>query len=120
MSMRTFIHVITPRSGVKASFHARYLSERERNPEREEPQSRPIFTHDRDGLKHTAAESYLAGDPKAQAKPKDIHHLIIAFNSHDQRELKKLETVHKKDSAQTVHEKDSQSRVHNMDSPESA
>lgn len=88
--MRTIIHVKPPGQSSKASFHARYLSERERNPEREEPATRPIFTHDRDGLKHTAADRYLTGGTRARAKSKDLQHVIIAFNSHDARELEKL------------------------------
>jgi hypothetical protein len=71
--------------------HARYLSERERNPRREEPESRPIFTHDRDGLKHTAADRYLSGGAGPKPKPHELMHVIIGLNAHDQKELKKLE-----------------------------
>lgn len=90
MKMRTFIHVKPPNMSVKTAHHARYISERERDPEREEPQSRPIFTHDRNGLKYTAADRYLAGGTQARAKTRDLQHIIIAFNSHDARELEKL------------------------------
>ena len=91
MRMRSFIHVLTPQSGVRVSSHARYMSERERAPEREEPASRPIFTHEGDGLKHKAADRYLAGGGRAKAKSNELHHLIIAFNSDDRREFAKLE-----------------------------
>jgi hypothetical protein len=97
MRMRTFIHVLASNSGIKVSSHARYVSERERDPQREEPQTRPIFTHDRDGLKHTAADRYLTGGERAKAKSNELHHIIIAFNSADQRELKKLETAARSD-----------------------
>lgn len=90
MRMRTFINVKTPNKSVKTANHARYISERERDARREEPESRPVFTHDRDGLKHTAADRYLAGGDTARARTCDLQHVIIAFNSHDARELEKL------------------------------
>ncbi len=89
--MRTFIHVKPTNKSAKTAHHARYISERERDLEREEPQSRPIFTHDRDGLKHTAADRYLAGGEQSKAKTNELHHIIIAFNAADAKELKKLE-----------------------------
>ena len=88
--MRTFIKVKTPSNAVKGTFHARYISERERDPGREEPESRPLFTRDRDGLKYKAADRYLAGGGKPNAPRNEIQHVIIAFNSHDARELRKL------------------------------
>lgn len=91
MKMRTFIQIKPAKSGAAVSSHARYMSERERNPSREEPESRPIFTHDRDGLKHTAADRYLSGGAGPRPKPHDLMHVIIGLNAHDQRELKKLE-----------------------------
>jgi hypothetical protein len=54
------------------------------------PRSRPFFTHDRDGLKHTAADRCLADGKAAMAKNNEIIHVIIAFNQHDARELDKL------------------------------
>ena len=67
------------------------MSERERNPSREEPDSRPVFTHDRDGLKHKAADRYLAGGEAPKARSDSLLHLIISFNSYDRKELEKLE-----------------------------
>jgi hypothetical protein len=93
--MRTFIQVKAGRGGATVSSHARYMSERERNPNREEPESRPIFTHDRDGLKHTATDRYLAGGARPKARSDSLLHLIISFNAHDQKELKKLERTSK-------------------------
>jgi hypothetical protein len=90
MKMRTFIKVKTPSKSIKGTFHARYISEREREPGREEPESRPLFTHENDGLKRTAADRYLAGGDKPNAARNEIQHVIIAFNSHDARELQKL------------------------------
>ncbi len=88
--MRTIIHIRVTKGATKTSFHARYISEREHNLEREEPQTRPIFTHEQDGLKYKAADRYLAGGTKPGARPKDLQHIVVAFNSHDARELEKL------------------------------
>jgi hypothetical protein len=101
--MRTFIKVKTPSKSVKGTFHARYISERERDPGREEPESRPIFTHDRDGLKRTAADRYLAGGDKPNAARNEIQHLIIAFNARDARELRKLEIAADADAPAVEH-----------------
>jgi hypothetical protein len=90
MKMRTFIHVKATNMSSKTAHHARYISERDRDPQREEPQTRPIFTHDQDGLKHTAADRYLASGKRATAKTNEIIHVIIAFNQHDAKELEKL------------------------------
>jgi hypothetical protein len=67
------------------------MSERERNKEREEPKSRPIFTHDRDGLKHKAADRYLAGGRCVKARSNELQHLVISFNKPDRVELARLE-----------------------------
>ena len=91
MGMRTFIKVKTSNKSVKGSFHARYLAEREQNPEREEPASRPLFTHEQDGLGFRAADRYLAGGEKARPLTNELQHIIVAFNSHDARQLQKLE-----------------------------
>jgi hypothetical protein len=91
MGMRTFIKVKTANKSVKGSFHARYLAEREQNPEREEPASRPLSTHEQDGLGFRAADRYLTGGARARALTNELQHIIVAFNSHDARELQKLE-----------------------------
>ncbi len=91
MSMRTFIGVKSAGGGSSVSSHARYMSERERNPNREEPESRPLFTHDQDGLKHKAADRYLAGGEGPKTRSDALLHLIISFNSYDRKELEKLE-----------------------------
>jgi hypothetical protein len=89
--MRTFIHVIRPTKSTKLSSHARYISERERNRYFEEPASRPLFTRDMEGIKHVAADRYLAGGDLPKARSNEIFHIIFAFNSHDARQLKRLE-----------------------------
>ena len=91
MKMRTFIKVKTPSKSIKGTFHARYISERERDPGGEEPETRPLFTHDKDGIKYKAADRYLTGGVRRNARGNELQHVIIAFNSHDARELKKLE-----------------------------
>jgi hypothetical protein len=91
MGMRTFIKVKTTSKSIKGSFPARYLSEREQDPKREEPESRPLFTHEQDGIGFRAADRYLAGGERPQALTNELQHLIIAFNEHAARELQKLE-----------------------------
>jgi hypothetical protein len=92
--MRTFIHVVRPTKSTTFSSHARYISERERNRELEEVASRPLFTRDKDGIKHRAADRYLAGGDRPKARSNEIFHIIFAFNAHDRRQLKKLEKRH--------------------------
>ena len=94
MKMRTFIKLKTPSKSIRGTFHARYISERERDPGGEKPESRPLFTHDREGLKYYAADRYLAGGDRANACSNEIQHIIIAFNKHDARQLQKLEIAH--------------------------
>lgn len=94
--MRTVIRVVPAAASGRVSSHARYISERERNPEREEPESRPIFTHDRDGIKHKAADRYLAGGVRPKARSNELHHLVVSFNKPDWLELARLEPTRAK------------------------
>jgi hypothetical protein len=91
MAMRTFIKVKTTNKSIKGSLHTRYLSERELDPKREEPESRPLFTHEQDGIGFRAADGYLAGRERPQALTNELRHLTIAFNEPDAHELQKLE-----------------------------
>lgn len=90
MRMRTFIKCRPKTRASNTAFQALYICERERNPEHEEPATRPLFTHDRDGIKFRAADRYLAGGKHPKPRICDIQHIIIAFNSDDARELEKL------------------------------
>jgi hypothetical protein len=93
--MRTIIKV-SQKGKVAGSSANRYISERQRDPEREVVQSRFIFTPDRDSLKAYAADRYLAGGgAKLRPSKHDLHHIIFAFNSHDARALERLGRVPK-------------------------
>ena len=90
MKMLTFIKVKTPSKSIRGTVRTRYLAERERDPDREEPESQPLFTHDRDGVGFRVSDRHLAGGERPKALTNELQHIIIAFNSHDARELQKL------------------------------
>lgn len=87
--MRTILIIKNSSRGGKAAAGARYISERERNPAREEPQTRPLFSSDRDEMKAKAADRYLAGDGRLKPAARELHHLIIAFGRADAEELER-------------------------------
>lgn len=88
--MRTIIKV-RQKAKVAGSSANRYISERERDPEREGSPTRAVFTPDRDSLKAWTADRYLAGGgAKLRPSKHDLHHIIFAFNRHDARALERL------------------------------
>jgi hypothetical protein len=93
--MRTIIKVIQ-KSKIAGSSANRYISERERDPEREGAGNRPVFTPDQDSLTAWRADRYLAGGgAKPRPSKSDLQHIIFAFNRHDARELERLGRVPK-------------------------
>lgn len=93
--MRTIIKV-SQKSKTAGSSANRYISERERDPEREGARSRAVFTPDSDSFKARAADRYLAGGgAKPRPSKHDLHHIIFAFNRHDARALERLGRVPK-------------------------
>lgn len=93
--MRTIIKV-SQTGKIAGSSANRYISLRERDPEREGTGSRAVFTPDRDSLKSYAADRYLAGEgAKLRPSKHDLHHIIFAFNRHDARALERLGRVPK-------------------------
>jgi hypothetical protein len=93
--MRTIIKV-SQTTEISGSSANRYISERQRDPEREATGSRFVFTPDRDSLKAYAADRYLAGGgAKLRPSKHDLHHIIFAFNRHDARALERLGRVPK-------------------------
>lgn len=93
--MRTIIKVSqTAKTAVSSA--NRYISERQRDPEREATASRFVFTPDRDSFKAWAADRYLAGGgAKPRPSKSDLLHIIFAFNRHDARALERLGRVPK-------------------------
>jgi hypothetical protein len=93
--MRTIIKV-SQTTEISGSSANRYISERQRDPEREGTGNRAVFTPDRDSLKAYAADRYLAGGgAKLRPSKHDLHHIIFAFNRHDARALERLGRVPK-------------------------
>jgi hypothetical protein len=93
--MRTIIKV-SQTSKIAASSANRYISERQRDPEREGTGNRAVFTPDSDSLKAWRADRYLAGGgAKLRPSKHDLHHIIFAFNRHDARALERLGRVPK-------------------------
>jgi hypothetical protein len=89
--MRIFINVKTA-SGGGSSSHARHISERERDLERESPELRPIFIADRDGVGHRAANSYCSSASQLP-QSKELYRIIritILFNRNERAALKTL------------------------------
>jgi hypothetical protein len=93
--MRTIIKV-SQTSKIAASSANRYISERQRDPEREGTGNRAVFAPDGDSLKAWRADRYLAGGgAKLRPSKSDLHHIIFAFNRHDARALERLGRVPK-------------------------
>lgn len=89
--MRVIIKIDTSPRGAVGSSAARYISQHDRNPEREAPDSRALFTPDDEGLKWYAANSYLGGKPNARPRASALHHIIISFEAKDAKELERLD-----------------------------
>lgn len=93
--MRTIIKV-RQTGKIAGSSANRYISERQRDPEREGTGNRAVFTPDRDSLKAWTADRYLGGGgTKWRPSKHDLHHIIFAFNRHDARALERLGRVPK-------------------------
>lgn len=88
--MRTIIKV-RQTGKIAGSSANRYISERQRDPEREGTGNRAVFTPDGDSLKAWTADRYLAGEgAKLRPSKSDLQHIIFAFNRHDARALERL------------------------------
>lgn len=93
--MRTFIRISpTKHHNSGRSGGTRYMSERERNVEREGTATRQLFTADREGLGRHAANTHLAGDggrdEGGEVRAKDLHHFVFLFGHSDARELERV------------------------------
>lgn len=71
--------------GVGASRVTRYIAERDKDPVREGPGPRPLFTEDREGLTYRAADRVL--DPDGQPQKNDLLHLSVSFEEADFEKL---------------------------------
>jgi hypothetical protein len=89
--MRVVFHIIsTGGGGGGVSRTTRYIAEREKDPTREGPGPRPLFSEDRDGLTYRKADRIL--DPvDGQPQKDDLMHLSVSFQEEDFEKLGKDE-----------------------------
>lgn len=84
--MRVVFHIISTGGGSGTSRATRYIAERDKDPEREGPGARPLFSEDRDNLTYRKADRFL--DP-VEGKPDkdDITHLSVSLHEEDFEKL---------------------------------
>ena len=88
--MRVVFHIISTGGGGGVSRTTRYIAEREKDPTREGPGPRPLFSEDRDGLTYRKADRIL--DPvDGQPQKDDLMHLSVSFHEEDFEKLGKDE-----------------------------
>jgi hypothetical protein len=80
--MRVVFHIISTGGGGGTSRTTRYIAERDKDPSREGPGDRPLFSEDRDNLTYRKADRIL--DPKHGEPDKDdLLHLTVSFQEED-------------------------------------
>lgn len=80
--MRVVFHVISTGGGNGVSRTTRYIAERDKDPTREGPGARPLFSEDRDDLTYRKADRIL--DPVSGHPEKDdLLHLSVSFTEED-------------------------------------
>ncbi len=80
--MGAFFHIISTGGGAGASRATRYVSERDKDPQREGPGSRPLFSEDREGLSYRKADRIL--DPEnGHPEKNDLIHFSVSFLEED-------------------------------------
>lgn len=88
--MRVVFHIISTGGGSGASRATRYISEREKDLEREGPGARPLFSADREGLTYRKADRIL--DPvNGEPAKDDLIHLSVSLEDEDFEKLGKDE-----------------------------
>ncbi|HYV03150.1 MAG TPA: relaxase MobL, partial [Blastocatellia bacterium] len=88
--MRVVFHIISTGGGSGASRATRYISEREKDPTREGPGARPLFSQDREGLTYRKADRIL--DPvNGEPAKDDLIHLSVSLEEEDFDKLGKDE-----------------------------
>src|SRR5256714_377526 len=88
--MRVVFHIISTGGGGGVSRATRYISEREKDPTREGPGPRPLFSEDRDGLTYRKADRIL-DSVDGQPQKDDLMHLSVSFQEEDFEKLGKDE-----------------------------
>lgn len=88
--MRVVFHVISTGGGAGASRTTRYIAERDKDPEREGPGPRPLFSEDRDNLTYRSADRIL-DRLEGQPDKDDLLHISVSFQEEDFQKLGKNE-----------------------------
>jgi DNA-binding Lrp family transcriptional regulator len=83
--VRVVFHVISTGGGAGASRVTRYIAERDKDPEREGPGPRPLFSEDREGMSYRTADGVL--DPEGHPQKDDLLHLTVSFEEADFEKL---------------------------------
>jgi len=84
--MGAFFHIISTGGGGGASRATRYIAERDKDPQREGPGSRPLFSEDREGLSYRKADRIL--DPEdGRPEKNDLIHFSVSFLEEDFEKL---------------------------------
>ena len=83
--MRVVFHIISTGGGAGASRVTRYIAERDKDPLRENPGPRPLFSEDREALTYRAADRVL--DPDGQPRKRDLLHFSVSFEEADFEKL---------------------------------
>lgn len=84
--MGAFFHVISTGGGAGASRATRYIAERDKDPQREGPGSRRLFSEDREGLSYRKADRILAPEDGHPEK-NDLIHFSVSFLEEDFEKL---------------------------------
>ena len=82
--MRVVFRIIST-GGVGPSRVTRYIAERDKDPEREGPGPRPLFSEDREGMSYRAADRVL--DPDSQPQKGDLLHFSVSLEEADFEKL---------------------------------
>ena len=84
--MGAFFHIISTGGGAGSSRATRYIAERDKDPQREGPGSRPLFSEDREGLSYRKADRIL--DPEdGRPEKNDLIHFSVSFLEEDFEKL---------------------------------
>src|SRR4051812_40965491 len=80
--MAAVMSVISSGSGSGASTVSRYISERDRDPEKEGKEKRPLFSREREGMTYRQADKVLSKGKDIISK-KDVIHLAVSLRPGD-------------------------------------
>jgi hypothetical protein len=80
--MRVVFHIISTGGSGGTSRATRYISERDKDPTREGPGTRPLFSEDHDDLSYRKADRIL-DSVDGQPQKEDLIHLSVSFQEED-------------------------------------